>query len=236
MGRFLRHEPCPACGSRDNLARYDDGSAFCWGCRRYESRTTIPNRDIDQSSDSRTLFLPRSCTTDFPTPCTEWLGRYSITIAECLARGAVWEPAREQFILPYFSEEGELVCYQARNFNPYRANKSKYYNVGSKETAFPLIQNHGPVVSLTEDTLSAIKVARQVAAMPLLGVHIQVKKLIRLKQLGFETVIVWLDQDKWREARDISDLCKWAGVSSRAILTEKDPKEYSDEEIKEYLK
>jgi len=33
---FVRHEPCPSCGSRDNLARYDDGHAFCFGCHRHE--------------------------------------------------------------------------------------------------------------------------------------------------------------------------------------------------------
>lgn len=37
MGNFVRHEPCPNCGSKDNLARYDDGSAHCFGgCRYYE--------------------------------------------------------------------------------------------------------------------------------------------------------------------------------------------------------
>ncbi len=36
MGEFLRHESCPACGSSDNLARYDDGSAFCFGCEYVE--------------------------------------------------------------------------------------------------------------------------------------------------------------------------------------------------------
>lgn len=29
---FIRKEPCPACGSRDNLARYSDGHGFCFGC------------------------------------------------------------------------------------------------------------------------------------------------------------------------------------------------------------
>lgn len=30
MADFLRHEPCPNCGSRDALARYADGSAHCF--------------------------------------------------------------------------------------------------------------------------------------------------------------------------------------------------------------
>jgi len=29
---FLQHEPCPECGSRDNLGRYSDGHAHCFGC------------------------------------------------------------------------------------------------------------------------------------------------------------------------------------------------------------
>ena len=35
-GNFLYHEPCPKCGSKDNLARYDDGHGYCFGCRYYE--------------------------------------------------------------------------------------------------------------------------------------------------------------------------------------------------------
>lgn len=35
---FLRKEPCPSCGSKDNLARYSDGHAYCFtsGCDHYE--------------------------------------------------------------------------------------------------------------------------------------------------------------------------------------------------------
>lgn len=35
---FVKHEPCPKCGSKDNLARYSDGHAVCFsvGCNYYE--------------------------------------------------------------------------------------------------------------------------------------------------------------------------------------------------------
>lgn len=33
---FISKGPCPACGSRDNLARYSDGHAYCFGCQHYE--------------------------------------------------------------------------------------------------------------------------------------------------------------------------------------------------------
>jgi twinkle protein len=33
---FLYHEPCPNCKSKDNLARYSDNSAYCFGCEYSE--------------------------------------------------------------------------------------------------------------------------------------------------------------------------------------------------------
>lgn len=33
---LVRHEPCPACDSRDNLGRFDDGHGYCFGCGHYE--------------------------------------------------------------------------------------------------------------------------------------------------------------------------------------------------------
>lgn len=33
---YLHKEPCPSCGSRDNLARYSDGHGYCFGCGYYE--------------------------------------------------------------------------------------------------------------------------------------------------------------------------------------------------------
>lgn len=34
---FIGREPCPECGSNDNLARYSDGHAYCFGCEHYEA-------------------------------------------------------------------------------------------------------------------------------------------------------------------------------------------------------
>jgi len=35
--KFVKHEPCTQCGSKNNLARYDDGHAYCFGCGYYVS-------------------------------------------------------------------------------------------------------------------------------------------------------------------------------------------------------
>jgi twinkle protein len=38
---WVRNEPCPSCGSKDNLGRYDDGHGVCFGidCNHYEHPT-----------------------------------------------------------------------------------------------------------------------------------------------------------------------------------------------------
>lgn len=45
---FLRKEPCPECGSKDNLARYSDGHAYCFGCEHFE-----PPEGEERSSTSK---------------------------------------------------------------------------------------------------------------------------------------------------------------------------------------
>ena len=40
---FIRHEPCPQCNSRNNLARYSDGHAWCFGCQYREPPDGIVN-------------------------------------------------------------------------------------------------------------------------------------------------------------------------------------------------
>jgi len=40
---FIRHEPCPQCNSRNNLARYSDGHAWCFGCQYREPPDGIEN-------------------------------------------------------------------------------------------------------------------------------------------------------------------------------------------------
>ena len=50
---FLNHEPCPSCGSRDNLARFDDGHGYCFGCQHYEHSTSSPQHTQRTTSMNR---------------------------------------------------------------------------------------------------------------------------------------------------------------------------------------
>lgn len=85
-----------------------------------------------------------------------------------------------------------------------------------------------------EDCLSAIKIARQYDAMPILGSGISLTKLGRLKYL-YDKIDVWLDSNMYHHAQKISDNIRMLGLSSRAYYTPLDPKCYSNEEIKKVL-
>lgn len=88
---------------------------------------------------------------------------------------------------------------------------------------------------VVEDAVSAARVASTTDAICCLGSYLPARKIMALKTLDYEFMWVWLDADKLNEARHIADLAKWVGLSSKVIHTELDPKEYTDDEIKNWL-
>jgi len=61
--RFLRHEPCPACGSKNNLGRYSDGHGHCFGCGYYEhgkeaKAKAVQEAEPDSEGDAFAALTP----------------------------------------------------------------------------------------------------------------------------------------------------------------------------------
>lgn len=48
--RFIRHEPCPKCGSRNNLARYSDGHGYCFGCQHHEKGEGVVEMESEKTA------------------------------------------------------------------------------------------------------------------------------------------------------------------------------------------
>jgi hypothetical protein len=178
----------------------------------------------------------------------EWLDKYGISVSEGIKHGWKYSPYWDQLVFIFNDGEGGVACTQARNFNKERAAKRKYYNQGSPKDVLPIFRRGGGEVSspilegsrnrtlvVVEDAVSAAKISRQIDAMPCLGSYLPARKIMALKALNYEQLLVWLDADKLKEAREIEDMAKWVGLSARTIYTELDPKEYSDKEIYEYL-
>lgn len=237
MAKFLRHEPCPSCGSRDNLGRYSDGSAFCFGCHYTERSSHSPfvgERDGKTETDTAGARFPDDASRTLDKRASTWLQSFGITGEEAIRAGLKWSPSWEQLCIPFYDRDGNLCCIQAKNFNHKRASKAKYYNVGDKSESFTTYGNHGHTLVLVEDALSAIKIGRKRDAMPLLGTSISRSKLAALRA-SYKELVVWLDADKWREARAIADAASLLGFKATTRYTEHDPKTYTDEQIQEIL-
>jgi len=70
----VAHEPCPECGSKDNLARYDDGHGYCFGCKYYEAGDGVETSSSRVASDwavsgEIVALLKRGIRED---TCTKW--------------------------------------------------------------------------------------------------------------------------------------------------------------------
>lgn len=234
MAKFLRHEPCPSCGSRDNLGRYSDGSAYCFGCgyqERGEKSPFVGERDGQNESLSDGVRFPEDATNIVVGTGLEWLAKYELDARDAYRAGFKWSPYWQQLLMPFYDSDGNLCCIQAKNFNPKRASKAKYYNIGEKAQSRTIYGNQGGTLVLTEDALSALVVSKVADAKPLLGTSIPREQIVGFKE-HYNRLVVWLDADKWREGRSIADQAKLLGMETKTLLTEKDPKEYSVDDIR----
>lgn len=227
---FLHHEPCPRCGSRDNLARFTDGGAWCFGCHYSEHPTRyIPKQEIIKEYQA----VPK-LTTDFSKECVEWVAKYNVSLEELLKRGVGWNAERSQLV---FTFDGGV--WQARNFGGAghgNTPRSKYFTQGNVNDVIPIYASPkgSTCLVLVEDCISAIKVGRHYDSMPLLGSHIGYPKLLAISKL-YPEVIFWLDADKFKEAQGLSQRAKLLGMQSRVLFTEVDPKEIDDVAIKQLV-
>lgn len=231
MSFFIKHEPCPKCGSRDNVALYSDGGRYCFGCGwSNKADRFIPEVECAVND----IQLDADLGFDYPRHVVEWLDKYGITVAEGLKHGWKYTPSRDQLVFIFRDENGRVELTQARNFSG--APKRKYFTQGSVASLLPVF--HSPLdtgkLVIVEDILSAAKISRQCSAIPCLGSHMPKNKLKALR-LFYNVLYVWLDADKLNDARALADQAKWLGFKTRVIYTPLDPKEYSNAEIAEQL-
>lgn len=244
MGTLVRHEPCPKCRAfgadkkGNNLARYSDGSAWCYaGHGMLEKADKIPviNAEWQEKPD---VQLDLDLCNDFPRHVVQWLERYGISVQEAIAHGWKYSPYRDQLVFIFKDEYGNVSCTQARNFSP--TAKRKYFNQGDASATLPIFRssvsgNGARKIAVVEDAVSAAKIGRQVDSIPCLGSHLSKAKLNALRLLGYEHLIMWLDADKLKEAMKIADQAKWLGFTTKVIHTPLDPKEYDDCEINGFV-
>ena len=229
--------------SEDNLAVYSDGHKFCYSCKYTEFPNKITTFKAklgeDNSIDYNLPYLPVDCGIDYPARAMKWVEQYELTREDLYKHNVLWSETLQRLIFPVFAD-GHLLAWQGRSFFLDEESQKKYpkwYGRGNLKETFNIINQTNRIV-LTEDIISAIKVSKcGVGAMPLYGCQVgreRFKGLFNRINYGDE-VLVWLDPDKRKEGLLEAHHGRICGINCRSIISDKDPKELSYENIKSIL-
>ena len=191
MSEFLRHEACPNCKSRDNLARYDDGHAFCFGCDYYEHTDgKTSNKETRQMSGLIEYeVIPLNKRGISEETCKKWkygVGEY---------RG------RPVQVANYFDEAGNPVAQKLRFSDETFTWLGDTKKVGLY--GCHLWRDSGKMVTITEGEVDALSVSQVFnLKWPVVSIPNGAKSAPKMiaKHLdwleSFETVVLCFDQDK----------------------------------------
>ena len=109
---FVRHEPCKACGSKDNLSRYDDGHGYCHGCGAYEHSTGEVKMALADPSPTVTKQAVLSGTVTGIRDRridTDTCKKYGVT-TECAS--GTNDISKHHY--PYYNNDGHLLAVKTR--------------------------------------------------------------------------------------------------------------------------
>ena len=230
---FLCHEPCPKCGSPDNMARYEDGHAHCFteGCGYHEppsGEASLAPQKAQSKTDSKFLSgeyaeLTKRCLT--LETCQKW--GYQVGVY----RGRGGEKPCQ---IANYRRDGRVV------FQKIRFPDKGFKSIGDIEQA-GLYGQHlwsgGRMIVITEGEIDAMSVSQvqnhrwPVVSIPN-GVGGAVKALRReISWLEkFETIVLMFDMDEpGQEAAKKCALLFTPGKVRIAHLPLKDPNEMLQE-------
>jgi len=230
VSHFIKHERCPKCSrmgndrSGNNLAVYSDSHKHCFACGYYVRGDIVEayKQKQEVKKDAISYFVRSN---HFNPKGLIYLKKYGLTDKEI----------HDNY---FWCDDGFLVFnggkYQnARNFN---AVGVKYISRGlirgNEKIFLQNMQKDNVVVA--EDAISAIKIARTCNSVPIHNSIIPLELILRLSK-QFKNLFIWLDRDKAKESFKEAKKAEIYFDKVNIIWSEKDPKEYSDIEIKNYL-
>ena len=237
MAKFLRHLPCPKCGSRDNLGEYDDGSLFCFGCRYYypgkDSLKYVKQKVSPGAKPGGVPPMPEDVSTYIPEVPYSWLKK-ALTDEEILRHRIGWSQERSALVFPVFDNQGNLLMWQSRYFGDNK-DYPKYLTKGLKGDILHMLGNHpSDRIVVVEDLLSAIAVSRVENSMPLWGSTINLATLTKVARY-YKNLAIWLDSDKLSEAVKARGIATLLFNNVEVISTEADPKYQTQEQLEKIL-
>jgi hypothetical protein len=253
MSHFVEHAPCPKCGSRDNLAKYSDGGAYCFGCGFLIPSNTsgwVTQAKIEVEDREDKVYLPSDASQEYSTQAMDWVTKYGITASVLLQRDVYWSYGKERLYFTFWDKSTdqypELLGYNARTFGAHEKDRKKYITrvKGDLATLLPIYftkqsmkpQDRSDRLVIVEDCLSAIKIANICTdAMPCLGSDIPLQKVARVASM-YHNIIIWLDGNMYKKGYELTERFKYLGCETKQVYTEKDPKEFRYQDLSSLTK
>jgi twinkle protein len=189
-------EPCPECGSKDNLGRYDDGHGYCFGCTYYEhgdSSTSIIPTDRGKTT-SKTSEIYKAIRGE-----TYGLEKRGISEETCRKYGySIGSYNGQRAHVANFVQDGRIIGQKLRLKNKDFRTLGDCSGLWGKH-----LWNTGKKIVITEGEIDALSVAEaQNCKWPTVsipnGVNSAVKAVSKDIEwlLGFDEVVLMFDMDK----------------------------------------
>jgi len=224
--KVIRREACPECGSKDNVAVYDDGGKHCYGA----SCTYRVH-----SNSGNIVEIERKPSPMQTTGTLSGIADRKISLDTCKFYGVKVTQEPVKHIYPYYSETGELLANKIRNV----ATKS-FHSEGDIKGSLLFGQNKfgngGNFITLCEGEIDALSAYEMLGSKwPVVSIKNgsqSVKMDIANKHIydflmSHDTIIICFDND---------DAGKAAAIKAAEVLAPKAkivPMQYKD--ANEYL-
>lgn len=226
------------------VSREDSGGyrAWCFRCQaggsapgpalslaeRLERMRQLENADAELATALPEPAVLADQLQDWPMQARLWLYKAGLGGAEIRRLGAYYHPPSNRVVLPVPGG-----YWQARSID---GRQPKYLGAATGRTTAVAAWGEGPTLVVTEDILSAFKVGMVTSAVAALGTSPSAAVVNHIMQ--FKDVRVWLDPDPAgrRGATKIISRLRAYGVSPANVVSDRDPKLLSKEQIREHLR
>ena len=156
MSEFTKHEPCLACGSKNNLARYSDGHGHCFGCGHWEPPTD-GSYDDNYKEDYNNMLPIQTKGFSGAIPERNISRKISAKFGVRISHGEDGKINKHYY--PYFdSKTGDILGYKERDV----ATKGCGINGTNKGAGLfgqNIFKEGGKYLTITEGELDAMSVS-----------------------------------------------------------------------------
>lgn len=220
----------------------DDGyAAFCFRCNepgfiphppmslserlaKLEKVRTLEAK-VQQRPD---LPEPRECDPQqWPDAARLWLYKVGFSNDDIMRLGFYYHEPTNRVVLPVY-DGGVPVFWQARSID---GRMPKYLSPAVDRSRIAAKFGYGPVIVLTEDILSAARVARVTEAWSVMGTKLPDGVAIQLAAQA-KPIILMLDPDRAGQSGNIKMQCtlQSLGCETRIVVPRRDPKYLTKQE------